>query len=203
MYIITTLLRGAASTAVSGRADTQSFKTLTSAHQRLSRWSNSWRTRARDVITVQHSLPTPKDWQDFEGKTRVLFACVLKDPNTEMHGRTGQPRHGVDICGHRRRKLQQRARELTEDLSRTERPIFVVVWGWQDVEEQAAEQYRTHRAFDPTFNPYVEHLGESLLAEFARNKGVPPEPLRAILEKLDEVGVRDYEIPLRFNAQGR
>lgn len=46
-------------------------------------------------------LPKPKDWQDFERKTRELFACVLGDPNTEMHGRTGQPQHGVDVYGRR------------------------------------------------------------------------------------------------------
>ncbi len=47
------------------------------------------------------SLPKPKDWQDFERKTGVLFACVLGDPNTQLHGRSGQPQHGVDIYGYR------------------------------------------------------------------------------------------------------
>ena len=26
------------------------------------------------------SLPKPKNWQDFESRTRVLFACVLNNP---------------------------------------------------------------------------------------------------------------------------
>jgi hypothetical protein len=47
------------------------------------------------------ALPKPKDWQDFERKTRALFECVLGDPNTQMNGRTGQPQHGVDIPGYR------------------------------------------------------------------------------------------------------
>jgi hypothetical protein len=46
-------------------------------------------------------LPKPKDWQDFERKTRQLFASVLSDPNVQMHGRSGQPQHGVDIWGYR------------------------------------------------------------------------------------------------------
>ena len=45
------------------------------------------------------SLPKPKDWQDFERKTRELFACVLADPSTQMNGRSGQPQNGVDISG--------------------------------------------------------------------------------------------------------
>jgi len=47
------------------------------------------------------SLPKPKYWEDFETKTRELFACVLNDPNTQKNGRSGQKQHGVDIFGHR------------------------------------------------------------------------------------------------------
>ncbi len=47
------------------------------------------------------SLPKPKDWQDFERKTRELFACVLADPNTQQNGRSGQQQHGVDVFGYR------------------------------------------------------------------------------------------------------
>ncbi|MGJ4897479.1 hypothetical protein ACQR2B_17475 [Bradyrhizobium oligotrophicum] len=47
------------------------------------------------------SLPKPKDWQDFERKTCALFARILGDPNTQMHGRTGQSQRGVDIWGYR------------------------------------------------------------------------------------------------------
>jgi hypothetical protein len=50
-------------------------------------------------------LPRPKDWQDFERKARELFARVLADPNTRMHGRSGQPQNGVDIWGYRNQDL--------------------------------------------------------------------------------------------------
>jgi hypothetical protein len=198
------------------------------------------------------ALLKPKDWQDFERKTRVLFECVLADPNTQMNGRIGQPQHGVDIWGYRKEdrqrlvgvqckrsddaittaeleaelekakgfeppisefivvttaprdaKIQQRARELTESLSQKERPISVTVWGWQDVEEQAARYVDAHHAFDPTFNPYVERAQQEILAkldQIAYDKGVPTAPLRAILAKLGEVGVPDYEIPKRFDV---
>jgi tetratricopeptide (TPR) repeat protein len=198
------------------------------------------------------ALPKPKDWQDFERKTRVLFVCVLADPNTQMNGRTGQPQHGVDIWGYRNedrhrlvgiqckksddevtddeleaelekakgfdppisefilvttaprdQKIQQRARQLTESLLETERPISVTVWGWEDVEEQAAQHVDAHRAFDPTFNPYVERVGKEILArldQIALDKGVPTAPLCAILEKLGVAGVPDYEIPTRLDA---
>lgn len=43
----------------------------------------------------------PKDWQDFERKSRILFECVFKDPQTQTHGRGGQAQDGVDIFGRR------------------------------------------------------------------------------------------------------
>lgn len=48
------------------------------------------------------SLPKPKNWQDFENKTRELFACVLEDPNTQQNGRSGQQQNGIDVYGTRR-----------------------------------------------------------------------------------------------------
>src|SRR5262249_21377951 len=47
------------------------------------------------------SIPKPKDWQDFERKARVLFECILDDPQTQTHGRGGQEQSGVDIFGRR------------------------------------------------------------------------------------------------------
>lgn len=47
------------------------------------------------------SLPKPKNWQDFETATRILFSQILNDPNTQQNGRQGQPQKGVDIYGHR------------------------------------------------------------------------------------------------------
>ena len=50
------------------------------------------------------SLPKPKNWQDFERHTCVLFACVLNDPTTQQNGRSGQQQHGVDIFGKREKR---------------------------------------------------------------------------------------------------
>jgi hypothetical protein len=43
-------------------------------------------------------VPPPKDWQDFERRLRDLFEAHWGAPAT-MHGRTGQPQHGVDTYG--------------------------------------------------------------------------------------------------------
>ena len=40
----------------------------------------------------------PKDWQQFERNMRDLFQAHWKSP-AALHGRTGQPQHGVDIYG--------------------------------------------------------------------------------------------------------
>jgi tetratricopeptide (TPR) repeat protein len=47
------------------------------------------------------SLPQPKNWQDFERLSRLLFEYVLGDPATQNNGRIGQPQAGVDIFGRR------------------------------------------------------------------------------------------------------
>ncbi|HYC37288.1 MAG TPA: hypothetical protein VEC19_12750 [Usitatibacter sp.] len=41
----------------------------------------------------------PKDWQQFERLCHALWSQVWLDPNTQMHGRSGQEQHGVDIYG--------------------------------------------------------------------------------------------------------
>jgi tetratricopeptide (TPR) repeat protein len=158
------------------------------------------------------SLPKPKNWQDFESHTRVLFACVLNDPNTQQNGRLGQKQHGVDVYGYRDgrvdciigvqckekletevtekelraelekakrfkpsvsefilittaprdQKIQEIARIITAELAATDRPIRVSVWGWEDVEEHALQHPEAWKAFDPTFNPYVERGFENV-----------------------------------------
>lgn len=53
---------------------------------------------------VDHSsvqIPPPSNWQDFEHCTRILFECLLGDPNTQLNGRTGQSQCGVDVFGQR------------------------------------------------------------------------------------------------------
>ncbi len=47
------------------------------------------------------SIPAPKDWQAYERHSRVLWACVLKDPLTQNNGTSGQRQHGVGIFGNR------------------------------------------------------------------------------------------------------
>ena len=52
------------------------------------------------------SVPKPKNWQDFESNVRVLFACVLNNPNTQQNGRSGQKQAGVDVYGCRDSRVE-------------------------------------------------------------------------------------------------
>lgn len=63
--------------------------------------------RYRLMALSSISLPKPKNWEDFERHVRVLFACVLNDPNTQQNGRPGQGQHGVDIYGYRDGRVDQ------------------------------------------------------------------------------------------------
>src|SRR4051812_32012899 len=47
------------------------------------------------------SIPQPKNWQDFERHSRLLFERSLSDPHTQNNGRVGQKQDGVDIWGRR------------------------------------------------------------------------------------------------------
>jgi tetratricopeptide (TPR) repeat protein len=152
------------------------------------------------------SLPKPKNWQAFESHTRVLFACILNDPNTQQNGRSGQKQHGVDVYGYRDKrvdclvgvqckqkldgqvteeelraevenakafkpplsefilittaprdqKIQEFARIVTAELAKTDHPMQVCVWGWEDVEEHASRHEAAWKEFDPTYNSYAE-----------------------------------------------
>lgn len=45
-------------------------------------------------------LPPPKDWQKFERLCRDIWARVWNYPDTQLHGRQGQPQCGVDVYGY-------------------------------------------------------------------------------------------------------
>ena len=183
------------------------------------------------------ALPKPKDWQSFERSCRELFACVLADPHTQLHGRTGQPQHGVDVWGKRNQnsnryvgvqcklsadeiadaelraelekaqkfdpqvsefilattaprdaKIQKTARELTQELSGTDRPIDVAVWGWEDIEEAAAKYAPAWQAFAPDFSPFIEDHTRTIMAEIS--------VLRADIARMSpQARTRDSAVP--------
>jgi tetratricopeptide (TPR) repeat protein len=61
--------------------------------------------------------------------------------------------------------IQTVARTITYELSKTEYPIRVVVWGWDDIEEHASKYENAYHAFDPTFNPYAKRTYEKIEAK--------------------------------------
>ena len=62
----------------------------------------------------------------------------------------------------RDQNIQEAARAITSELARSDHPIFVSVWGWEDVEDYASQHAAAWKAFDPTHNPFVEQTAEAL-----------------------------------------
>lgn len=62
----------------------------------------------------------------------------------------------------RDQNIQKTARLITEELAKTDHPIHVSVWGWEDIEEQASKYTKAWKAFDPTWNPFVEQGFENI-----------------------------------------
>lgn len=50
-----------------------------------------------DVLS--RSLPSPRNWQDFERLTFDLYYHLWNSDDIELHGRAGQPQSGVDVYG--------------------------------------------------------------------------------------------------------
>ncbi len=163
------------------------------------------------------NFPPPKDWEAFERATRVLFQCILDDPNTQRNGRTGQAQNGVDVYGRRNKKkghwvgvqckgkdlglgrklsekevrnevdkargfkpklkefiivttagsaddnkLQQLAREITDENAKTDHPFEVVVWGWNTVQEHITDHPEAIRAFHPDATPFTDEINSGI-----------------------------------------
>jgi hypothetical protein len=53
-------------------------------------------------------------------------------------------------------KIQREARRLTEANRRARRPMSVHVWGWEDIEDRAADYADALKAFDPHYSPFIE-----------------------------------------------
>lgn len=49
----------------------------------------------------QVQVPKPKNWQDFEQGSSILWRKVLKDDSLNRFGRGGQEQHGMDMFGYR------------------------------------------------------------------------------------------------------
>ncbi|WP_446011755.1 PIN domain-containing protein [Candidatus Electrothrix sp.] len=204
-------------------------------------------------------MPKPKNWQDFESHTRVLFKCILSDPTTQQNGRSGQPQAGVDVYGYRNRdvkqlvgvqckkkqednvsekelreevekaktfepklaefilittaprdqKIQTEARIITKELAETTHSFPVSVWGWEDIEEHAAEHKEAWNAFDPTWNPFAESNSKKItelsssVEEIKRmlilqrgEKTLPSIPSERTLNETDENTPRHGQITL-------
>ncbi|MDR3668830.1 MAG: restriction endonuclease [Ignavibacteriaceae bacterium] len=70
----------------------------------------------------------------------------------------------------RNQKIQETARQITRDLAQTNHSFRVSVWGWDDVEEHAAKYEQACKAFDPTWNSFVEAGFERITLELEELK---------------------------------
>lgn len=50
-------------------------------------------------IPVTAQLPPPESWEEFESMCADLYSRIWNDPDTQKHGRQGQPQGGVDVYG--------------------------------------------------------------------------------------------------------
>lgn len=159
------------------------------------------------------SIRPPKNWQDFERNSQVLFRCFLNDLGVHRNGRSGQAQHGVDIVGRKNGKgdewvgvqckgkdinfghqvteaelreevrkclefkppisefylistamddatIQKVARTITDEQTRSGRPLSVNVWGWGALEEEISRHPQAIRAFSPDSTPFTDEFHE-------------------------------------------
>lgn len=67
----------------------------------------------------------------------------------------------------RDQKIQECARVISEELRGGDHPFAVSVWGWDDVEDKVSLHHKAYKAFDPTWNPYVEQEFEMMRQDIA------------------------------------
>jgi hypothetical protein len=77
-------------------------------------------------------FPPPANWQDFELFCWNLWKTVWGDPDTQRHGRSGRPQHGVDIYGRPNRGqewagVQCKGKENFTKQQLTESELFIEV----------------------------------------------------------------------------
>jgi hypothetical protein len=81
-------------------------------------------------------------------------------------------------------KIQKVARAITIELRKAGAPLEVYVWGWEDIEEEAAQHADAVKAFDPTWNPFVARLQAELAAmhaDLAARHTALADQIRALL----------------------
>jgi hypothetical protein len=50
-------------------------------------------------LPVTRQYPPPQNWEEFESLCADLYERIWNDPETQKHGRQGQPQGGVDVYG--------------------------------------------------------------------------------------------------------
>lgn len=113
------------------------------------------------LVGVQCKKKFEKKVSDKELRDEVNKAKIFKPKISEFILITTAPRD---------QKIQETARIITQELAKTDHPFSVSVWGWEDVEEHASQHKKAWKAFDPTWNPFVEAGFEKVFLEIEELK---------------------------------
>ncbi len=105
------------------------------------------------LVGIQCKKKFEKEITEEELRSEVNKAKKFKPKIAEFILVTTAPRD---------QKIQEVARQISAELSKTDHPIFVSVWGWDDVEEHASKHAEAWKAFDPTWNPFAEKVALEL-----------------------------------------
>lgn len=94
-----------------------------------------------------------------ELRTEVNKAKGFKPPLAEFILVTTAPRDQA---------VQETARQITLELASTANPMHVSTWGWDDIEEHVSKYQDAWKAFDPTWDPFVEAGFEKVALQLAQ-----------------------------------
>jgi tetratricopeptide (TPR) repeat protein len=114
---------------------------------------------ADHLVGVQCKKKFEKEVTSKELRDEVNKAKTFKPKLAEFVLITTAPRD---------QKIQESARLITEELTKTDHPMHVSVWGWEDVEDHASKHDKAWKAFDPTWNPFVERGLEKVTLEIQK-----------------------------------
>ncbi len=97
-----------------------------------------------DYTNTQQKPPT--NWQDFQLLCTDLWRQIWNDPGTQPNGRSGQPQHGVDICGRPNRGSSWEGIQCKGKDTR---------YGKTVTNKELWEEVKKAKAFSPRIDNYI------------------------------------------------
>lgn len=108
-----------------------------------------------------------KNLTEREVREEVKKALKFSPALTEYFITTTSPDDGA---------LHELARNITTELHKIGRNMFVYIWGWNTLEEKISESDKARKAFDPSFGPFSQEISDNigllLLESKQNNSGI-------------------------------